>query len=134
MEFEGFGVFHGVGDWGFVGVGEGFVGQGYGGFEEAAAEETPGGGENFAGVGKLKDAFGAEVGEEILAEDVVVLLFVVANEVAEGEESEGKGVPGDSGFALFGAGSGGELGVEAVGCEFGCGDWCWRHENIPSWL
>ena len=121
LEFERFRVFHGIRD---GVVGESFVWKSHGGFEEGAAEEAPGGGEDFAGVGEFEDACGAEVREEVLAEDVVVLLFVGANEVAEGEESEGEGVAGGSGFALFGAGPGGELGVVAIGVEFCCGKWC----------
>ena len=103
--FFGFGVLHGVED--------GDSGEVF--FDHAAAAETPGGTYEFGGEEFFDGAFGGEFGPEGGADFGVVFGFIFADEVVEGEEAEGEGVFGGTGFTGLGAGSGGEGGVGLVG-------------------
>ena len=96
----------------------GFEGEGEEvGFDEGATAETPGGVEDFHGVGALDGGGGDEVRLEGVAEFVVLGLFFGADEVAGREEAEGDGVLGDGGLAFGGSGAGGVPGVGLVGGE-----------------
>lgn len=99
---------------GDVGVSEGAAGEGVG-FEDFDAAEIPAGGDELFEEGDLERALGIELDAVLGLEFGEGFLLVVANQEAASEVVP-VGIAADDGFALGGAGSGGELGVGPVGC------------------
>ena len=129
LDFVQAGVEGGVGGvfLSFFRDGEGFFDQV--GFDVGAAAETPGGAEDFDGVGAFESVLGVEAIPERGGEFAVFGFLVGEDEVASGEEVEFAGVLGRRGFSGFGAGASGGLGVAAVGVEL-CGGG--RHGGAPG--
>jgi len=91
-------------------------------FDLAAAAESPCGAPDFFHESIFESADRGEFSFEIGLEFGVVGFFRRTDKVAAGEETEGDAVEGGVCFALFGAGTGGGLGVALVGCDLsGCG-------------
>ena len=76
------------------------------------------------------DAFGLEVVEDGLAEFVVVGGAFAGEDDGFGGEAVFEGVESGFGFAFGGAGSGGFLGIAAVGRDLACGGHVW----VPPFL
>lgn len=98
---------------GDVFVREGAMGEGFG-FEGFDAAEVPAGGDELFEEGYFEGSGGRELGAEGGFEAFEGLALVLAQEQAAGEVVP-VGVLADGGFALGRAGSGGVLGVFAVG-------------------
>jgi len=99
----------------------GWIGGAFGfGLDFAAAAEAPESAADFRGEGFFDGAGGVEFGADGFIESNPDGLFVGEDEIARGEEAGFGGVFGGGRFALFGAGTGGVLGVGVVGDEF-CG-------------
>ena len=116
---------------GFVEHGVAFGVVGELGFDGGTAAEAPGGSGDFGGEGFFEETFGVELGEEGFAEVFVEVALVGFDVVLTGVEAEDKGVAGGGGFAGFGAGSGREVCVEAIGFELGFG---WHLRLVLSGL
>jgi hypothetical protein len=82
-----------------------------------AAAEQPGGAHVFAGGEFFDGADGDERVPDGVAEVVVELFLAGQDAVVGGEEAELRGVTGGIGFAGFGPGAGGVLGVAAIGFD-----------------
>ena len=97
----------------------GWIGGAFGfGLDFAAAAEAPESAADFRGEGFFDGAGGVEFGADGFIEGNPDGLFVGEDEIACGEEAGFGGVFGGGRFALFGAGTGGVLGVGVVGGEF----------------
>ena len=88
-----------------------------GGFDLAAAAQTPQGAMDFVGEIAFEDADGGELIEEIGSVLFVEGFFAGADEIAGGEEAVGGGVFGAGGFTGGGSRPGRSLGVGDVGCD-----------------
>jgi hypothetical protein len=82
------------------------------------AAESPGGVDDLGGEDVLDGGLGVEFFLEFLGEAIVAVGVFVGEGDFGGAEVVGGGVLGGGGFALWGAGAGGLLGVFAVGGEF----------------
>jgi hypothetical protein len=91
------------------------------GFDYGAAAQTPGSANDFSGEELFHGADGTEVLPEGIIEVLIFLGFVGLDAVQLGEEAEGDGVFGGAGFAFGGAGSGGGLGIDAIGGDLSFG-------------
>ena len=120
LEFGGGFDLQRVRDGGVRTVGGGEAGFKHRGFGFGAAAETPHGAPDFFGETGFEGADRGEFAVEGFAEFGIVGFFAGPDEVTGGEETEFCRVFGGGGFAFFGAGSGGELGVGDVGGLFGC--------------
>ncbi len=128
-----------MGEGGFYlgdGGGEGFAGVDFvadgkdvffGGFEAVEAPVVHGEG---IGVLEFDGAEGVAVADEGVYEFALGDAFVVGHDGGEAEVGGFEAVHGGSGFALFGAGAGGELGIASVCFDLFLG---YAHGRIVAW-
>ena len=90
------------------------------GFDDAAAVETPHGPVDFVHQIEFEEALGGEFAGEGFFDLIVERLFAGSDEVLTGVQTMGGCVFGGCGMTGFGAGSGGGLGVDGVGCDLRC--------------
>ena len=90
-------------------------------FGDGAAAETPGGAHVFGGGDLFETADGGEIVPEGVTHFVVCFLLAGENAGVGREKAEAGGVAGGFGFAFFGFGAGGVLGVAAIGVDLRLG-------------